>query len=85
MQLLQTSGAGVGSAAAPAVVHCDSANFAIDADPQKVSRRFRLPVTYTGNGRKGGEVMSHEMLFTESESTYALVVSAMFVCDNLPE
>lgn len=29
--------------------------------------------------------MSHEMLFTESESTYALVVSAMFVCDNLPE
>lgn len=29
--------------------------------------------------------MSHDTLFTESESTYALIMSAMFVCDNLPE
>ncbi|SOJ57524.1 hypothetical protein MSIMFB_05003 [Mycobacterium simulans] len=29
--------------------------------------------------------MTHELLFTENESAYALVVSAMFVDDNLAE
>lgn len=29
--------------------------------------------------------MSHELLFAENNSSYALVVSAMLVCDNFAD